>query len=127
MDLALLVYAITLLGTMKLAFVMAFWICVIAIIGLFIHLADAYTETSRKWAWKNIKRWFTGLVIMAILAVITPTEKTAYLMVGAYAAQKVAENERVQQLSGKVLKVLEQRLDQYIEEGTEAVGKKVQK
>lgn len=40
----------------------------------------------------------------------------AWLMVGAYAGQKVAENENVQRLSGKVLTVIEQNVDKYTQE-----------
>ena len=48
-------------------------------------------------------------------------------MVGAYAAQKVAENDKVQQMSGKVLTIIEQKLDSYIEDGIKEAEDKVEK
>lgn len=48
-------------------------------------------------------------------------------MVGAYAAQQVAENQKVQQMSGKVLQIIEQRLDGYITEGITAAEKATKK
>lgn len=47
---------------------------------------------------------------------IKPAMMKAWLMVGAYAGQKVAENENVQRLSGKVLTVIEQNVDKYTQE-----------
>jgi hypothetical protein len=48
-------------------------------------------------------------------------------MVGAYAAQKVAENDKVQQMSGKVLTIIEQKLDAYIDEGMKEAEDKLKK
>jgi hypothetical protein len=42
-------------------------------------------------------------------------------MVGAYAAQRLAQNSEVQELSGKVLTIIEQQMDKYIAEGTKPV------
>jgi hypothetical protein len=61
------------------------------------------------------------------LNVLLPSEKTAYTMVAAYAAQKVAENDKVQQMSGKVLTIIEQKLDGYIEDGIKEAEAKVSK
>jgi hypothetical protein len=68
-------------------------------------------------------------VLIPCLLVITflPAPKTAYMMVGAYAAQKVAENGKVQETGGKVLELINQKLDSYIEEGLEQVQKKGKK
>ena len=67
------------------------------------------------------------VVISVLLNVILPNEKTAYTMVAAYAAQKVSENDKVQQLSGKVLTIIEQKLDGYIEDGIKEAESKVKK
>ena len=48
-------------------------------------------------------------------------------MVAAYAAQKVSENDKVQQMSGKVLTIIEQKLDGYIAEGIKEAESKVKK
>jgi hypothetical protein len=44
-------------------------------------------------------------------------------MVGAYATQKIAENDKVQETGSKVLAVINQKLDTYIEEGIEKAEK----
>jgi hypothetical protein len=75
---------------------------------------------------KWIKRLIVTGIITAWVMILVPTEKTAYTMVGAYAAQKVAENSKVQQMSGKVLTIIEQKLDGYIEDGIKEAQKKVE-
>ena len=70
---------------------------------------------------------FWLVVISAIILILIPSEKTAYTMVGAYAAQKVAENDKVQQMSGKVLTIIEQKLDGYIDDGFKEAEEKLSK
>lgn len=127
MDLALLVYGISLLDGMKALFLAGSLASGIIIISQFFYWIDGYddkrTEGCLRRAWKA----FWVLLVCAIVLVAIPTQKTAYTMVGAYAAQKVAENEKVQQMSGKVLTIIEQKLDGYIEEGLEESKKKVSK
>ena len=61
------------------------------------------------------------------MAIIIPSQKTAYMMVGAYATQRVAENPKVQDMSGKVLTIIEQKLDGYIEDGIKEAEDKIKK
>ena len=129
MDLALLVYGISTLQGVKAILgglvALSFAIC----LALFIYMGDQYGEDNKNktWAWKRIKMWFAAGLVSVFFFALLPTQKTAYTMVGAYAAQKVAENEKVQQLSGKVLKIIEQKLDNYIDEGFEEAKQKVEK
>jgi hypothetical protein len=37
-------------------------------------------------------------------------------MVGAYTAQKVAQNDKVNEMSGKVMKIIESKVDSYVKE-----------
>ena len=69
------------------------------------------------------KRWSAIVLSVVFVITILPSEKTAYTAVGAYAAQKVAENEKVQQLFGKVLKIIEQKLADYTNEAVKKVTK----
>lgn len=129
MDLALLVYAISTLEGVKAILGGLVALSVLVCLALFIYMGDQYGDNNQNktWAWKRIKLWFaTGLVSLFIFALL-PSQKTAYTMVGAYAAQKVAENEKVQQMSGKVLQIIEQKLDGYIDEGLEEAKKKLEK
>ena len=138
MDLALLVYAISILGKLS---TFCVFIAVVAAIIAFIAVMYRYAEltvydwdgekvTNRKIEnqAKVMKTVWTGTAVAAffVLAnIIIPTERTAYTMVGAYAAQKVAENPEVQGMSNKVLTIINQKLDQYVEDGVAAAEKRV--
>lgn len=139
MDLALLVYGISLLSNLT-GFFIAMTIA--AGIGAAIFFLWYITETDRKSYYSDrendqreangvmcvtwIKRLVVSGFIISFLIIFIPTEKTAYTMVGAYAAQKVVENDKVQSMSGKVLTIIEQKLDGYIDEGITAAEDKVQ-
>ena len=129
MDLALLVYGISLLsGFTKfvvLIIVMSFlWIVANAI--YYSDYCNNGTDAAKRTIARMWKGFWIGLVSLFLLIFI-PTEKTAYTMVGAYAAQKVAENDKVQQMSAKVLTIIEQKLDGYIDEGFKEAEEKLSK
>ena len=130
MDLTLLVYGISILGKIEPTLIAI--ICIIStaltfcllyrLIGLGIETWDSAIIVKRKMESrvpleKWIKRFFIILGVTSLFAIAIPSEKTAYMMVGAYATQKVTENEKVQETGKKVLKLIEQKLDTYIDEG----------
>lgn len=129
MDLALLVYAISLLHGIGTFFAVVNISCIAWIVGNFIYWIDSYSPSEEKIA--GIKKRMWNAVWVAIAAswvlILLPTEKTAYTMVGAYAAQKVSENDKVQQMSGKVLTIIEQKLDAYIDDGMKEAQDKLEK
>lgn len=124
MDLALLVYGISVLTQFSALLIIASVVVAIS----FIFSAIAYSAAYNKEDIATAKYWWKcctiALAIVAPLLVITPNEKTMYTMVAAYAAQKVAEDPKVQQLSGKVLVMLEAKLDSYILDMAVAKDKK---
>ena len=127
MDLALLVYAISLLHGISTFFVALILVCGAVGIGNFIYWIDYSNSKEREeGVRKRLWKAFWVGVVSAWVLIIIPTEKTAYTMVGAYAAQKVAENDKVQQMSGKVLTIIEQKLDSIIDEGVEEAKKKAE-
>lgn len=130
MDLALLVYGISILGKIGPALIAI--ICIIStvlvgslayrFVGLGIETWDSAIIVKRKMEnrppiEKWIKRFFIILGVTSLFAIAIPSEKTAYMMAGAYATQKFTENEKVQETGKKVLKLIEQKLDTYIDEG----------
>ena len=132
MDLALLVYGISLLHGIGTFFVSLVIICAGIALANGIYWIDisAYRDDyekkvvgikSRVW-----KCFWVGAA-SAWMLILLPTEKTAYTMVGAYAAQKVAESDKVQQMSGKVLTIIEQKLDGYITDGLNEAQAKLDK
>ena len=127
MDLALLVYGISLLHGIATFFIGLTMLAGLSMIANFIYLSETYDKDKIDGTWKRIwKSFWVGVFAFWVLILI-PTEKTAYTMVGAYAAQKVAENDKVQQMSGKVLTIIEQKLDGYIEDGIKEAEDKVEK
>jgi hypothetical protein len=144
MDLALLVYGISLLGKIE-GFII--FIIMASFIVLFISglATSSWKFSGYEYSWnlngdgtvkdsilagrrfgeKSFKYSAIILVLASFTMIFIPNEKTAYTMVGAYAAQKVVENDKVQDMSGKVLTIINQKLDTYIEEGVHEVENKV--
>jgi hypothetical protein len=143
MDLALLVYCISLLDRVHglLFFILFFSIILFIISGI---ATSTWKFDGSEYSWDlnkdgtvkekvlagrrfGEKDSFITLIIASIVTVLIPNEKTAYTMVGAYAAQKVVENNKVQDMSGKVLTIINQKLDTYIDEGIQEAEKKAEK
>lgn len=130
MDLALLVYAISLLKPIDdaLGFVN---ICIILLVclGLFFALVNAVDFDGEFWkGFKSKLVWMVALFcFIGAIKVLIPKEKTAYMMVGAYMAQKIAQDPKVEQVGAKVLTILNQKLDSYVEEGIEQAEKAAKK
>ena len=132
MDLALLVYGISLLHGIGVFFVTLIFACggVMLANGIYWIDCSSYREDYETKVVGIKKRVWTAFWVgvgCAWALILLPSEKTAYTMVGAYAAQKVAENDKVQQMSGKVLTIIEQKLDGFIEDGIKEAQDKVEK
>ena len=144
MDLALLVYGISLLHGIEGFFVgMIVISSIVAIVSGIVTANWKFSGSEYSWdlnkdgtvkekvlagrrfGEKAFKWSLVVFFISALLNVLIPNEKTAYTMVGAYAAQKVAENEKVQQTGDKVLKIINQKLDSYIDEGIKEATNKI--
>lgn len=113
MELALLVYAISLIEPIKITAALAFSIpLLILFIGLTV---DNDALVVFKYKSLNVLIGLLCVLCLTILVFI-PNKKTAYMMVGAYAAQKVYDNPTTERLSNKVIQSIEGKLDFYIEE-----------
>lgn len=137
MDLALLVYGISLISSMTHAFgglmilggTIFFMALFYRVVGLTCESYDSQREVQLKnekrvGVDKVLKRLGIAIAVMATFNIIVPSERTAYMMVGAYATQKVAENEKVQETGKKVLTLIEQKLDSYIDDGFDELERK---
>lgn len=119
MELALLVWVISILKPINLLLV------VLAVMGIFtlainwMCWVDPHSTPFMGSKWT----WFVAAVtlFLATVSAVIPNTKTAYIMVGAYATQRIAEDPKVQQISGKVVTLIEQRLDEYIKESEKVV------
>lgn len=121
MELALLVYIIAILPkiTNILVVVSVFGGMATAAIWLF-YFVEGVLE-SRLWPtiFTIVFTCTTGL------AVLMPSERTAYLMVGAYATQKIAEAPKTQQLGADMLKIIESKIKFYAEESAKELEQKL--
>ena len=145
MDLALLVYGISLITSIGSFLAILIVFSLIITICSAIYFAVSQSDINYSWnrnrdgtliesivntrntMKKAFKIALITLGISSFVAILIPSEKTAYIMVGAYATQKVAENEKVQETGQKVLSIINNKLDSYVEEGikkaTEAATK----
>ena len=84
----------------------------------------AIIKQQREAMTKNIKLAVNILIVTTLLIVILPSKKTAYIMVGAYVAQRIAESGEVKTVSTKVYQLINKQLDQYlVEEATPKASK----
>jgi arginine exporter protein ArgO len=136
MDLALLVYGISVLSALIPTFgailIIGGIILLVTVITRMIDLTPndwdsertKFNKSEKRTLYdKFIKRLGILLCIVAFLNLFIPSERTAYMMVGAYATQKIAENDKVQETGQKVLTIINQKLDSYVEEGLKSVEK----
>lgn len=78
--------------------------------------SDKYRDTVANIIHNNLiaKRLFIIAVTCLGLVTILPSERTAYMMVGAYAVQTVASHPSTAETSAKVLKLINIKLDEFI-------------
>lgn len=118
MELALLVYAISVVDHLRDMITVVVFVAVIVAAGVGGCLVDGVGVYS--WA----KGLLIGLSLYAVVVgIFVPTQKTAWMMVGAYAAQKAVESPAMQETSGKVITIINQKLDSFIEETKKEASK----
>lgn len=59
--------------------------------------------------WKLVTFVFSSFLLFSLLA---PSEKSVYLIAGAYATEKIASSDRVQKIGNDVLEVIENKLSE---------------
>lgn len=128
MELALLVYFASVVGTFStLLWLFSFVLLVISVafaITLLtgdLGIKTRYGETEemlssqlriKSTLTKSVKLTIPFAVVFALLSVLLPTERTVYLMTAAYATQTIAQNDRVQKIGSDVLEVVEKKLSE---------------
>lgn len=112
MELALLVWGISMLdGVIGMLLVIGALSIVICII-YFISKTE-YPTTPILYRWPIL--YVCISLISFLIANAIPSEKTAYIMIAAYATQKIAQEPATEEISKKVLTIINQKLDGYIE------------
>lgn len=122
MELALLVYVISLLPGIASLFVLVSMLGWVPVVASWFAWGDALFKT-RFWPAIFTIAYFFALTI----ALLIPSEKTAYLMVGAYATQKIAEAPKTQELGAEVLKIIELKIKHYSAEAEKEMLEKLAK
>ena len=124
MELALLVYIIAILPKITNILVVASFFGVMATVTIWlIYFVEEGAFESRLWPtiFTVVFTCTTGL------AVLMPSERTAYLMVGAYATQKIAEAPKTQELGAEVLKIIESKIKYYAADAEKEMLEKLEK
>ena len=66
------------------------------------------------------KKWSIRVAVMGLVFALTsaliPSEKTIYIMAGAYATEQIANSDRVQKIGSDVLEVIESKLSKMKED-----------
>jgi hypothetical protein len=95
---------------------LAFIILVVASIASFVFtLAYAEYDGGEEEATK-IKKALAVALSAAFLLVFIPDKKTMYLMVGAYATEKIVETPEAKEFGSKLLNAVNHKLDKILEE-----------
>lgn len=105
MELALIVW---LIGIVKPLIFLFFAIGIITSLTLFFYCVDK-GEIPKY-------RYFTIPVLFFFIASIIPSEKTGYMMVAAYATQKVAESSTAQEMSSDILRIVKAKVKEYADD-----------
>lgn len=80
---------------------------------------EHYKKAMEVWKFKWIKWPAIWVTVLSVTASLLPTEKTMYMMAAAYGSQKLVQSEA----AGKVVKIINGKLDEYLEEMEQKVKK----
>ena len=144
MELALLIYGISLLPQISsalsfLSYSLFFGAIISSVVWLIAsderNLGESEKQKARNCvatcgSW--IKRSITWFLIVGAISIAIPSEKTAYMMAGSYAAQTVAQSEAMGKvitesgkISSKILDIINNKLDGYVEETMQKAEKAI--
>lgn len=83
----------------------------------FTHKDDSWKPDYKECCvWVKSKRNWIGVFILGLLANLVPDKETSYVLLAAYGVQEIASNDKVQELGGKSLEVLEKAMNEYLKE-----------
>lgn len=115
MDLAILVYLISILKPIVVTCAALMFLSIVIVCIATIEAGVNCNMDSKSYI--ALRRWcIAGIVISGIGLMFIPSERTAYMMVGAYTAQKIATDPTVAKLNTKIIELVERKIDEY---GTE--------
>ena len=120
MNIVLLVYLASIVNTVK---AVSGFCALLILVGLVVYIYIALMFSSGLF---HMKKTITAIVLLGSISVLTPSEKTIYLMAGASIAQDIANSPKTAAAMEKVYKIVEKKLDNQLEELMDKAEKKVQ-
>ena len=117
MELALFVYLAGIIGNVGgfLAF-----IAITLGVALFVYIMAYIMQPEYSKKWQFNKKYILVPALAGFIATVIPSEKTMYMMLAGYTGQQVLQSET----ASKVYRVIDAKLDEYINEMTETKEKK---
>ncbi len=124
MLLAILIYLIQFLNSLKIFTGVMAAICILAGVIYAVYVDNMrsddpcrYTEKVEKGAFKPIfKRFIITVISLILVNIIIPSQTTSYTMAAAYVTQTIAETPQAKEIGGKVLTIINAKLDEIIAE-----------
>ena len=123
MTLAFLIYAVSLLPSLIVFFVIA--VGVLAFFALMIVVFNDHENTYRgrgeakkPLPYNTLKKITAGIIFSALTVTLLPSEKTAWLMLGGYTAQTVYESAEGQKYKKLIMKKIDEVIGGKIDEAT---------
>lgn len=122
MELALLVYGVSLLDGVHNFLGLVSLVVGLGLIASGIGAIESYGDTTKPKLW--FKRCLVTLFTVGLITTFIPNQRTAYIMVAAYATQKIAQTPEAKVTGDKVLTLINSKLDQLIQEADEPKSKR---
>lgn len=115
MEFALLIYLTEMLGALNGTLIIMSTLCAMAAIMCIININADYGEPVERGSKRFLKFSIIALAVSWSLLILLPSKKTAYMMVGAYAAQKVVQSPDVVGIYSRIIRLVETKLDEALE------------
>jgi hypothetical protein len=105
MSLAFFVYLASIVQGLKLLLILPGTILLVLLpCIMFFNTVKEKETTNKKW-------FIIPAAIMLFLGSLIPSERAMYMMAGAYAAQSVYESPATQRISGKIIDLIDEKLN----------------
>lgn len=112
-----IIYLIDVITPLKYVFISLSVVGLVATVASVVSIVDSDTEDEGYKEFCDItKSIFTTTLILLLLAVFIPSKTTAYTLLGIKLGQTVVSKPEVQNKVDKLSKVIDVKLDQYIQE-----------
>lgn len=113
MTLALIVYFLGMINSLQFILIMLLISSTIAIVVTAAR-NDIHADSGGPWGYK---KWVVSLIASISLLVILPSERTAYMMLGAYATQEITtaviHTDEAKNIGNNILKIIDNKIESF--------------